>query len=207
MAEIIKKRDKISKEAGKTFNVIITGTGGQGLITLLDIITEAAVSQGLDVKTSELHGLSQRGGSINTHIRIGEKVHSPLVALGSADLVLSLEILESLRVINYANSETISLINRYSVPFIGTIPEKETEDKINKLVKGKKYVIPAAEICQKELGKDVVAGIYLLSYASFKKMLPLKPESILKAIFNRIPQKYLDLNVKAFKLAEKYANK
>ena len=187
----------------KTFNMIITGTGGQGLITLLDIITEAAVIQGLDVKTSELHGLSQRGGSINTHIRIGKKVYSPLVALGSADLVLSLEFLESLRAIDYANSKTISLINYYSVPFIGTIPEKEIEDKINKLIKGKKQIIPATGICRKELGKDVVAGIYLLSHASFKKMLPLKPESILKAISNKIPQKYLDLNIKAFNLAQK----
>lgn len=190
----------------KNFNIIITGTGGQGLITLLDIITEAAVIQGLDVKTSELHGLSQRGGSINTHIRIGKKVYSPLVALGSADLILSLEFLESLRAIDYTNSKTISLINYYAVPFIGTIPEKEIKDKINKLIKGKKQIIPAAGICQEELGKDVVAGIYLLSYASFKKMLPLKPESILKAISNKIPQKHLDLNIKAFKLAKKYGN-
>jgi len=187
----------------KTFNMIITGTGGQGLITLLDIITEAAIIQGLDIKTSELHGLSQRGGSISTHIRIGKKVYSPLVALGSADLVLSLEILESLRAADYANSKTIFLINRYSLPFMGTIPEKEIEDKINKLIKGKKHIISAAEICRKELGKDVVSGVYLLSYASFKKMLPLKPESILKAISNKIPQKYLDLNIKAFNLAQK----
>lgn len=190
----------------KTFNIIINGTGGQGLITLLDIIAEAAMIQGLDLKTSELHGLSQRGGSINTHIRIGKKVYSPLVPLGSADLVLSLEILESLRAAVFANSETIFLINCYSLPFIGTIPEKEIKDKINKLLKGKKHIISAAEICRKELGKEVVAGIYLLSYASHKKLIPIKPESILKAISNKIPQKYLDLNIKTFKLAEKYGN-
>ncbi|MBU2635317.1 2-oxoacid:acceptor oxidoreductase family protein, partial [Patescibacteria group bacterium] len=81
----------------RTFNIVISGTGGQGLITLLQIIAEAALVEGLDVKTSELHGLSQRGGAVETHIRFGKKIYSPLVSLGSADLILSLETLESLR--------------------------------------------------------------------------------------------------------------
>lgn len=204
MVKTMKKREGISNGVNKkTFNIIITGTGGQGLLTLLDIIAEAALIQGFDVKTSELHGLSQRGGSINVHIRIGEKVYSPLIPLGSVDLVLSLEILESLRAADYANPKTVFLINYYSLPFIGTIPGKEIKDKIAKLLRGEKHIIPAAEICQKELGKDVVSGVYLLGWASFKKMIPLKPESILKAISNKIPQKHLDLNIKAFNLAQK----
>lgn len=190
----------------KNFNIIITGTGGQGLITLLDVVAEAALIQGFDIKTSELHGLSQRGGSINVHIILGKKVYSPLVPLGSADLILSLELLETLRAINYANSKTIFLINCYSFPFMGTIPEKEIKKKINRLIKGKKHLISAAEICKEELGKEVVAGIYLLSYASHKKLTPLKPKSILKAIEKLVPQKYLDINIKAFKLAKEYGH-
>ena len=187
----------------KTFNIIIAGTGGQGLITLLDVLSEAAVIEGFDIKTSELHGLSQRGGSINVHIRIGKKVYSPLVPLSSADLILSLELLETLRTINYTNAKTIFLVNCFSLPFIGTISEKEIKKKINKLLRGKKHIISAAEICKKELGKNVLAGMYLVSYAAFKKMIPLKPSSILKAIEKVIPSRYLDLNIKAFNLAKK----
>jgi len=75
----------------KTFNIIISGVGGQGVITLLSLIDEASFIEGYDVKSSELHGLSQRGGSVEAHIRFGKKVYSPLISLGSADLVISLE--------------------------------------------------------------------------------------------------------------------
>jgi len=187
----------------KTFNMVVAGTGGQGLLTVLDVLSEAAIIQGFDVKTSELHGLSQRGGSINTHVRMGSKVYSPLVPLGSADLILSLELLETLRTANYANDKTIYLVNCFSLPFVGTIPEKEITRRIKKLLKGKKHIVSAAEICQKELGKNVLSGIYLISYAAFKKMIPLKSASILKAIEKVIPPRYLEINQKAFKLAKK----
>ena len=176
------------------------------MITLTQIIAEAALIEGMDVKTSELHGLSQRGGSVETHIRFGKEVFSPLVSLGSADLILGLEILEGLRAFFYANSKTIFLVNKYTLSFPGSPLEKEIISKINKLVKGSKYIIPASEICQKELGKEVVSGIYLLSYAVHKKLIPLKPNSISKAISKVIPEKYLDLNQKAFELARKYGN-
>lgn len=186
----------------KPFNIIIAGTGGQGLITLLQVIAQAAMIQGLDVKTAELHGLSQRGGSINTHIRMGKEVYSPLVPLGSADLILSLEYLETLRAIPYSNSKTTFLINYYSLPFVGTIPEKKITEELNKLVKGDKIIIAASEICRKELGREVLSGIYLISYAAFKGLIPVKPESIKKAIVEIIPPEYLDINQKAYKLAE-----
>ena len=189
----------------KTFNIVIAGTGGQGLITLLQIVAEAAAIQGFDVKTAELHGLSQRGGSVNTHIRIGEKVHSPLVPLGSADLILSLEYLETLRAIPYSNSKTTFLINCYSLPFVGTIPKKEIDKKLGELIKSNKIIIAASEICRKELGKDVLSGTYLISYTAFKGLIPIKPESIEKAITRIIPPKHLDINQKAYKLA-KYAD-
>lgn len=190
----------------KTFNIVVAGTGGQGLLTVLDVFSEAAIIEGLDIKTSELHGLSQRGGSINTHIRMGKKVYSPLVPLGSADLILSLELLETLRTASYANDKTVFLVNCYSIPFVGTIPEKEIIKRINKLLKGKKHIISAAKICQKELGKNVLSGIYLISYAAFQKMIPLKPASILKAIEKVIPPRYLEINQKAFSLAKKHGD-
>ena len=87
----------------KNFNIVIVGTGGQGLITLLQILAEAALIEKFDVKTSELHGLSQRGGSVEVHIRFGKKIHSPLVAQASADLILALEAQETLKASTFAN--------------------------------------------------------------------------------------------------------
>ncbi len=186
----------------KVFNIIISGVGGQGLITLNQIIAEAALVEGYDVKTSELHGLSQRGGNVETHIRFGEKVYSPLITNNRADLILSLEISEGLRAITYANPKTLFIVNKHYIPYISGLPEEEILNKIKSLIKNNLYLIPASEICKKELEKEVVSGIYLLGYGVYKKIIPLKPDSVLKAIERIIPQKYLDLNKKAFNLAK-----
>lgn len=188
------------------FNIIISGTGGQGLITLLQVLAEASIIEGYDVKTSELHGLSQRGGSVNVHVRIGDEINSPLIPKGSADLILSLEYLETLRNISFANSETVFLVNCYSLPFVGTISEKAIDKELEKVAKKNKYIVAASEICRKELSKDVLSGIYLLSFASFNNLIPIKPKSIEKAIKKVIPKNYLDINLKAYKLADKHGN-
>jgi len=186
----------------KDFNVIITGTGGQGLITLLQIIAKAALAEKSEVRTSELHGLSQRGGSVEVHIRFGREIYSPLVSQGNADLVLGLEMQETLKGLYFANKQTKFLINKHivSIPLKKSLSEKEILNNIKK-VSGSVLVVPALQVCQEKLAAGVVAGIYLVSLAAFKKLLPLKPESILLAIKKTIPAKYLELNLKAFKLA------
>jgi len=187
------------------FNIIIVGVGGQGLITMTQILAQAALIENLDIKTSELHGLSQRGGSIDTTIRFGSKVYSPLIKQGGADLVISMELQETLRACYYASKEskTVFLIN----DFIKLIPGKASADKAKILKSLKEFSeniinIPASEICTKELGKEVVSGIYLVSLAAFKGLLPLKSESILEAIKKIIPEEHLELNIKAFNLAK-----
>lgn len=185
------------------FNMLIVGTGGQGLITLLQIISEAAINEGYDIKTSELHGLSQRGGSVEVHIRFGKKIYSPMVAQGKADLVLALEAQESLRGIYFANSKTNFLINQFIIPIPLKKPLTETEIfKDLKKINSNIFLIPADKICQKKLGNSVVSGIYLMSLATFKNLIPLKPESIKKAIKKIIPEKFLELNLKTFELAK-----
>lgn len=196
------KKDNKKNNMKKKFNIIISGTGGQGLITLLQIIAEAALIEGFDVKTSELHGLSQRGGSVETHLRFGKEIYSPLVAQGTADLILSLEISEALKMLSYASPKTVFVVNKNLISYPGGFEEKEIIQKIKNFGKRSKYIIPASEICQKELGEEVVSGIYLLSYAIHKNLIPLKPDSILKGISKVVPEKYLDLNKKAFEIAK-----
>ena len=186
------------------FNIIIVGTGGQGLITLLQIIAEASLAEGYDVRTSELHGLSQRGGSVEVHVRFGKKIYSPLASAARADLILGLEMQECLGAVYFANPKTNFLINKYiiPIPLQKSLSDNQILSTLKKISKNINLV-PAAEICQKEFGTNVVAGIYLLSRASFRNLIPLKPNSILKAIKEVIPEKYLKLNQKTFDLAER----
>lgn len=180
------------------FNLIINGVGGQGLITLLKIISEAAILEGFDVRTSELHGLSQRGGSVEVYIRFGDKVYSPLVAKSKADLVISLEEQESLNGLYFASGKTNFLINKYRTPtFTKDIPEEEVLETLRK-ISPNIYLVPAAEICQAEFKTDVVSGIYLLGLAVSKNILPLKKDSIISIIKKIMPEKFIELNLQAF---------
>ena len=187
----------------KAFNVILAGVGGQGIITLLSIIDEAAFIEGKEIRSSELHGLSQRGGSVEAHIRFGKDVYSPLISSFKADLIVGLEKLEGLRMAPYANNKTKFLINDHLLPFIGILNSDEITKKLKDIASNNLHLIPASEICQKELEKEVVSGIYMLGYAAYKSLLPIKPETFLKAIEKIVPEKYLELNKKAFKLAKK----
>ena len=190
------------KKLKKNFNIIIAGVGGQGLITLTRIIAQAALIEGYDVKTSELHGLSQRGGSVQTHIRFGNKVYSPLVPFGKADLILGLEITESLRNINFANEKTIILANKNQIFYQGAPSLEKITRELKRIFKNKAHLIPASETCQKKLGKEIVSGIYLLGVGIVKKIIPLREKSILLAIKEVVPQKYFEINKKALELAK-----
>lgn len=190
----------------KEFNIVIVGVGGQGLITLLQIIAQAAMEEKYDVKTSELHGLSQRGGSVEVHIRFGKKIFSPLISQDEANLILGLEMQEPLRAIRFANPETAFFVNKFAIPipFQASLSEKQILANLEKTTKDI-TLVNAAEICAKELGTNVVAGIYLLCLASFREKLPLKPKTMIKAIKKVVPKKYFQLNKKAFELARENA--
>lgn len=193
-----------SKNQEKTFGCVIVGTGGQGLITLLEILSDAAIKAGYDAKTSELHGLSQRGGSVEVHIKFGKNVYSPLVEKSKADLIIGLEMQECLKAGYFAGRQTTYLINKNITPIPGVT--SLTADLIIKALQvftKNIEVIDADGICQKELGTTVVSGIYLLCLASFKKIIPIAPEIILEAIKSSVAPKYLDLNIKTWELAQK----
>ena len=183
----------------KTFNLVITGVGGQGIITLLQVIDEAAFVQGYDVRSSELHGLSQRGGSVEAFIRFGDKVYSPMVANGTADLIIASEALEGLRESAKASKQTKILINEYFLPFLNSISKEEIAERLEETKKDF-YLVPASENCKNKLQNEVVCTLYLLGYAVGHKFIPLTKESVLRAIKNIIPEKYLDLNINAFEL-------
>lgn len=191
----------------KEFNVVISGVGGQGVITLQNILSEAAILQGYDVKTSELHGLAQRGGGVSSHLRFGEKIYSPLVLQGNANLVFALEPLEALRVCYYTSKEnkTTLLVNSSRIiPLsIEVLKEKYPSNKeIEKQLKefaGKVVFLDASDIVKKEIGDTVTANIFMLGYAA-KKILPIKKEVLLNAIKLIVPEKHFEMNKKIFEM-------
>jgi len=191
----------------KPFNIVIVGVGGQGIITLTRVLAIAAMMEGFDVKTSELHGLSQRGGSVETHVRFGQEVYSPLVKQGGADLIISLEFQEAFKSCYYGSKEngTMFLVNNHVIPVVTdkkTVSIEQSPSELRKF-SNKVIFIPATKIVEKEIGNPILAGTLLLSVAIFKKLIPLKSDSLLKAIKEVVPRKYFHLNEKAFKLTLK----
>lgn len=192
----------------KSFNLIIAGIGGQGTITLTRILAEAALIQGYDIKTSEVRGLAQRGGSVEAHIRFGEKIYAPLIKQGGANLIIALEIQEAVNACFYTakKSRTIFLINDFLASFTNNnnnIPVNK--QKILKTIAplAKKIIlIPASEMSQREIGSPILAGIILIGCGCLKNLLPLKTASILQAIKKVIPAKHLSVNLKALSLAK-----
>ena len=191
------------------FNLVISGVGGQGLITLLKILGEAAMAEGYGVRTSELHGLSQRGGSVEVHIRFGELIYSPLVQAGGADLIIALEAQEAYSASRYSRKDnTVYLINNFLQPIIGGFSYRIEEIlKSIKEISKKILIVSATDTCRKEFGTDVVSGIYLLGYAVKNDLIPLKKATILKAISGVVPEGYRELNINAFTLSDKREGK
>ena len=203
----IKSKKEIKTEKNnKVFNCVIVGTGGQGLITLLEVLSDAAVKNGLDAKTSELHGLSQRGGSVEVHIKFGKKVFSPLVEAKKADLIVGLEMQECLKAAYFSGPQTQYLINKTEVAIPGKplLAEEEIIGNLKKFTK-KIEVIDAAGICQEELGTAAVSGVYLLCLAAFKNLILLSPDLMREAIKSSVAAKHLEVNMKAWELAKKNA--
>jgi indolepyruvate ferredoxin oxidoreductase beta subunit len=195
----------------KEFNIVITGIGGQGVLTLANIISEAALKQGYDVKGSELHGLAQRGGTIPCHVRFGKKMYSPLVLEGEADLVIALEPLEALRACYYGSKEskTVFLIDSYraiplSVSVLGQkYPSLKEISKLLKPFSKKAIVLNASKAVRRETGDIIATNICLLGYANSKKLIPIKKKFLLWGIREIVPEKYFETNKRIFELGSR----
>jgi indolepyruvate ferredoxin oxidoreductase beta subunit len=186
--------------SSESFNILIAGVGGQGVLTLSRIIGEASLASGLNVLVAETHGLSQRGGAVVVHVRIGD-VDSPLVPLGEADLMIGLELLEVVRNIGYMRRGGFIVADRLIIP--PSIPDVKTPslDNVIEALKGldvRLTVIPASEVAEK-LGDVRVANVYLLGQAiSLTKLGSIIGFDSVVKVLRGLPN--LELNLKAFKL-------
>jgi indolepyruvate ferredoxin oxidoreductase beta subunit len=182
-----------------TRNILICGTGGQGILLASEVLSAAAQIAGMDVKKSEVHGMAQRGGSVTSHVRFGEKVYSPLIEEGAADLILSMEKMEGLRWLHFLSSGGMLLIpdieiNPVTVN-IGAATYPDVEEALRDL-DAPFSLIPALAIAR-ELGNIRVVNTAMLGAAS--RYIDAVPEdSWQEALRQRVPEKALDVNLKAF---------
>lgn len=180
-------------------SILICGVGGQGILLASNILSKVALESGVDVKKSEVHGMAQRGGNVTSAVKFGEKVYSPLIGKGEADILLSFEKLEALRNIMNLKPRGISIVNDYEFPpmSVTTGAQEYPKNIIDSLkrVAGEVIIVPAFKKAN-ELGNPRVVNIILLG--SLAKRLDFPKEKWLDVIKKSIKPKFLEINLKAF---------
>ena len=182
------------------FNLIITGVGGQGGLTLSRIIGNAAMKEGYNVRIGETLGMSQRYGSVLSYLRFGEEVYSPLIEEGDADLMLTLEPAEALRNARFLSGKSYAIINAYPIHTATTLVGMEKYPSLEEIRNAlSKICTVEMENFQEEADKinSRTLGVLMLGFAYGKGLIPLKKESILNGIQETLKPKLWEINIKA----------
>ena len=185
----------------RTRNVFLSGVGGQGTILASNILGQVLLNAGYDVKKAEVHGMAQRGGDVTTHFRFGKKVYSPLIRQGEADYLISFELLEALRYINWVRPGGTVILNDYSIfpPSVsmGKMEyPKDVEQTFRQHFKENVWVVNGNRIA-KALGNIQVANVVLIGAVS--NFFPeLAAQQWIDVTKNLLPARLHDINIKAF---------
>ena len=183
-----------------TKNIMIVGVGGQGTLLASRILGNTVIEEGYDVKVSEVHGMSQRGGSVVTYVKYGDKVYSPIIDRGEADIILAFELLEALRALPYLKKGGKIIVNTQSIdpmPVItgmSSYPENIVEklsEKVNTLP------IDALNLA-KQAGNMKAVNVVFIGVMAKSTDIPY--EKWIEIIKKTVPEKFLDVNLKAFEL-------
>jgi len=183
-------------------NILVSGIGGQGVMTAAEILAEAAIDQGFDVKKTEVAGMAQRGGVVTSHIRFGEKVLSPSIAEGQTDIMLSFEIAEALRWQHWLKEDGVILVNdnRMEPPVVNLGLFDYPDDAIGQLKQSSKSIIYFdATAIARELGNMKLVNTIMLGAVS--DCLPFPAEVVRNNIIQRFKQrkpKLVEINEQAF---------
>ncbi len=188
-------------------DIILAGVGGQGILTIAATIGTAAVGSNLFVKQAEVHGMSQRGGDVQSHLRLSDKeISSDLIAFGKCDMIISVEPMESLRYLPYLNKENGWLITN-TQPFINVPNYPDTDKVLEEVKKVKNHIALDAEQIAKDMGTAKAANIVILGAASpFLGMEYEALENALRTIFGRKGEDVVNLNLKALKAGRDFAD-
>jgi indolepyruvate ferredoxin oxidoreductase beta subunit len=184
------------------YDVILAGVGGQGVLSVASIIAHAALSEGLEVRQSEVHGMAQRGGAVLSHLRIADReISGDLVPRGGADLVISMEPLESLRYVSWLKSEGVLVTA--AEPFVNIDNYPDIEEVTSSIKCLPHWRLVQAAALAKEAGLAKAVNTVMVGAASL--FLPVKPHSLeetIKEVFSKKDTAALAANAKAFKLGQ-----
>lgn len=179
-------------------SILFIGVGGQGTILASKILSEGLLRYGYDVKMSEVHGMAQRGGSVTTQVRYGEKVHSPLIEKGKADAIVAFEKSEALRALPYLKEGGHLIVNDYEIhPVPVLIGQEKYPEGVNEVLKStveNTVIVKAAEVA-KELGNIKAQNVVLLG--ALLKALNITEINWEEVVASLVPSKAVELNKKA----------
>lgn len=182
-------------------NILIVGVGGQGTVLTSKVLGKYAELSGFDCKLSEVHGMSQRGGSVVTHVRMDKVVHSPVIWEGGADIILAFEKLEAFRAKHYLKSDGIILVNDIEIlpmPCItGAVkyPENIRQQMLTEI--NHAYFIPASNIAEKA---GSVKAVNIVMLGAMCRLFEFDYDRMKQAVSDCVPPKFRDLNLKALQL-------
>ena len=185
----------------KKTKILLTGVGGQGTILASNVLAELGIKLGYDSKKAEVHGMSQRGGNVVSHVSWGEEVFSPVIPDGEADILISFEKLEAIRFVGGIRRDATVLINDYEIVPVtvssggGEYPSDEEIKSVFASVTEKVYWLKGVEIAA-ELGNAKAGNVVLLGALS--KILNMDADIWLEVIVARVPPKFVELNKRAF---------
>ena len=192
--------------ATKEMDILITGVGGRGVILASDVICETALGAGFDVKKTDTLGMAQRGGSVTSPVRLGSKVWSPIIRDGDVDLMLSFEKLEAARWGHYLHEGSVAIVNDYRQPPLSCSLGQETYPTQEELAAALKrrtdqvYFVDGSARAR-ELGNVRTLNIFMLG--CFSVFAPLEADVWRDSIRQRLPERLVDINLKAFDLGRK----
>lgn len=182
-------------------SIMIVGVGGQGTLLASRILGNVAINQGFDVKVSEVHGMSQRGGSVVTYVRYGEKVFSPIIDKGGADIILAFEQLEAYRYLEYLKKDGKLIVNTQKIDPMPVITgaEKYPENIIEKIKEmGVSMIDVDATALALKAGNVKTVNVALIGVLASK--MNIDKQVWLDVIKETVPEKFYDVNISAFEL-------
>jgi indolepyruvate ferredoxin oxidoreductase beta subunit len=186
----------------ETFQAVLAGVGGQGIIYLNRVIAKAAMDLGYKVYCLEEHGMARRGGSVATYLRFGDDIYTPVIPMGTADLMIGFEVIETIRQLPSLKEDTTIILNPHIIrPFIlsGEYPDKTKLLKhLKKKYKKDKLLLVDAEKIATEVGSNITMNMVLLGAVCGTGVLPLKKSKLKDAIKSTSLPQYVEINLKAF---------
>ena len=187
-------------------NIILCGVGGQGTVLASKLISATAMRKGIKVMSAETIGMSQRGGSVTSHIRIGEDIYSPLISKGSADLIIGFEPGEAVRMLPYLKKDgTVIVSTRAVMPVTASLKDSDYSGEAMVEYLGsnvKNLTIVDTDSALEAIGSAKVLNLLLLGVAISKDALGFTEDEIKETVFEKVPQKFHELNLKALDYAK-----